>query len=102
MHRPHVVILGAGASVAAFPDGDGNGKKLPVINNLIEILGINELLEKYSIDAAGKDFEELYSDLVVEGKENEAIKEIDRQVREYFGSLSLPDRPTLYDQLILS
>ena len=25
--RPHVVILGAGASLAAFPDGDRNGRR---------------------------------------------------------------------------
>ena len=28
----HIVILGAGASVAAFPHGDVNGKKLPTMD----------------------------------------------------------------------
>ena len=28
--KPHVVILGAGASAAAFPNGDKNGNKLPL------------------------------------------------------------------------
>jgi hypothetical protein len=32
--RPHVVILGAGASVAAFPGGDRYGRLLPVMDNL--------------------------------------------------------------------
>ena len=102
MQRPHVVILGAGASLAAFPNGDGNRKKLPLINNLAEFLGINDLLERYSITSAGKDFEELYSDLVFEGKHDEAVIEIKHRVQEYFGSLSLPETPTLYDYLILS
>jgi hypothetical protein len=102
MQRPHVVILGAGASLAAFPNGDRYGKKLPLINNLSEILEIDDLLEKYSIDPGGKDFEELYSDLVSAGKQNEAIKEIDRRVQDYFVNLSLPEPPTLYDHLILS
>src|SRR2546426_1663325 len=102
MQRPHVVILGAGASLAAFPNGDGNGKKLPVINNLVEVLGINDLLERYSINSAGNDFEGFYSDLVSEDKQNEAVKEIERRVQEYFASLSLPETPTLYDHLILS
>jgi hypothetical protein len=31
--RSHVVILGAGASYAAFPDGDKNGRKLPLMWN---------------------------------------------------------------------
>ena len=28
----HIVILGAGASIAAFPDGDINGKRLPTMS----------------------------------------------------------------------
>jgi len=35
----HVVILGAGASVAAFPQGDAYGRKLPTMDGLIELLG---------------------------------------------------------------
>ena len=46
MGRPHVVILGAGASVAAFPDGDKNGRKLPVMNDLVEKLDLDSALEK--------------------------------------------------------
>lgn len=30
--RPHVVILGAGASCAAIPNGDKNGKKISAMN----------------------------------------------------------------------
>ncbi len=36
--RPHLVILGAGASVAACPNGDKWGTKLPVMFNVIETL----------------------------------------------------------------
>ena len=31
--RPHVVILGAGASRAACPQGDATGKLVPLISN---------------------------------------------------------------------
>lgn len=31
--RPHVVILGAGASCAAIPNGDKNGKKISAMNS---------------------------------------------------------------------
>jgi len=34
---PHVFILGAGASVAACPDGDRNGRRLPVMANFVEV-----------------------------------------------------------------
>ena len=36
---PHVVVIGAGASVAALPNGDSSGKTLPVIDNLVEVVG---------------------------------------------------------------
>jgi hypothetical protein len=38
---PHVVLLGAGASLAAFPNGDANGNKLPLMNDLIATVGIS-------------------------------------------------------------
>ncbi len=38
--RPHVVILGAGASLAAFPNGDANGISLPLMYNFIKKLGL--------------------------------------------------------------
>ena len=49
MRNPHVVILGAGASYAAFPNGDRNGKKLPLMNNFVETLGIEKLIERSGI-----------------------------------------------------
>jgi len=36
---PHVVILGAGASKAAFPDGDKNRNPLPLLDDLPNIVG---------------------------------------------------------------
>jgi len=38
--RPHIVILDAGASLAALPHGDRNGRKLPVMDNFMETLGL--------------------------------------------------------------
>ena len=42
--RRHIVILGAGASVAAFPDGDANGKRLPTMANFVEMLSLESIL----------------------------------------------------------
>ncbi len=36
--RLHVVLLGAGASLAAFPNGDRLGRTLPLMKNLVEVL----------------------------------------------------------------
>ena len=61
--RPHVVILGAGASLQALPDGDKYGKVLPLMNNFVEVLELKNLLEAYGVDFHGKNFEELYSSI---------------------------------------
>ena len=42
----HIVILGAWASVQAFPKGDANGKGLPTMDNLIEMLGLEPVSRK--------------------------------------------------------
>jgi hypothetical protein len=39
VQRPHVVILGAGASVASCPAGDKNGRRLPTMDNFVNLLG---------------------------------------------------------------
>ncbi|MBU4399752.1 MAG: hypothetical protein KKE86_10510, partial [Planctomycetes bacterium] len=41
---PHVVILGAGASLAACPNGDALGRQLPLMANLVEILDLKDLI----------------------------------------------------------
>lgn len=44
--RPHVVLLGAGAGVAAIPNGDKNGMKTSVMKGFIEKLGMKELYRR--------------------------------------------------------
>ncbi|KAF5065048.1 hypothetical protein DSECCO2_278030 [anaerobic digester metagenome] len=39
-NKPHVVILGAGASCAAIPDGDRKGKRISAMSGFIEKLGL--------------------------------------------------------------
>ena len=60
---PHVVILGAGSSLAAFPDGDRNGLQLPLMHNLIKVVGLEQILERHGIDADIANFEEFYDEL---------------------------------------
>lgn len=38
--RPHLLILGAGASIAAIPNGDKNGKQTSVMWGFIDKLGM--------------------------------------------------------------
>lgn len=99
---PHVFMLGAGASRAACPDGDKNGKKIPLMNDLIEIVGIQQLLNKSGMQITNKDFEAVYSELSSGGHHTDLLKEIEKKVSDYFSSLELPDGPTIYDHLVLS
>ena len=102
INRPHVVILGAGASLAAFPNGDKNGRKLPLMWNIVEVVGLKPMLDEAAITENLDDFEKLYSNLVVAGGNEVVIAKIDFAIFEYFASLELPDEPTLYDHLVLS
>ena len=56
MGRPHVVILGAGASLATFPNGDKSGKKLPLMMDFIDIMGLSSILDRYRIDYKNRNF----------------------------------------------
>ena len=100
--RPHVVLLGAGASRAAFPDGDRNGVKLPLMCDLVEMLGLDKIFERSGIDYAGRNFEVVYGDLCKQPELNQAREKVEERIRDYFGSMELPDPPTIYDHLVLS
>lgn len=98
---PHVVILGAGASLAAFPSGDLAGRSLPLMANMAGLLGLSNLLKKHGLDPE-ENFESLYSRLHEDDPSSDLICQIEQQVCEYFSRLRLPDYPTLYDLLLLS
>lgn len=100
-HSPHVLVLGAGASFAAFPNGDQNGLKLPLMKNLVEVLGLEPLIAKHGLKYDSESFEATYDALVYSGKYGELVSEIDEAVENYFKQMSLPDEANLYDYLVL-
>lgn len=97
---PHVIILGAGASKACCPNGDRFGKHLPVMADLVDTVGLREILERNGAEIENN-FEDIYSRIHSSGDQN-TLDELDKKIREYFGGLRLPETPTLYDYLILS
>jgi len=102
MGAPHVVLLGAGASRAAFPIGDAHGKKLPLMADFVDIVPVDDIFRRAGINCAGRNFEELYAELCTRIEFASIRAELERVVCGYFTSLSLPPEPTLYDHLILS
>ncbi len=99
-HSPHVFILGAGASRACCPSGDRNGRKLPLMNDLVTCLGIDPLVQSLGFDP-DVNFETLFSDLYRKG-ETEQIKKLEEATRVYFSALRIPESPTIYDFLLLT
>lgn len=100
--RPHIVILGAGASVAAFPDGDANGAKLPTMFNFIEMLKLGPALKSAGVNNVNRNFEEVYDELYGNDPESPILKEIGKTIYDYFDKLTIPTSPTLYDHLLMS
>jgi hypothetical protein len=101
--RPHVLLLGAGASRAACPRGDANGRAVPLMRDLVEVLGLGPLLQEAGVSGAGTDdFESVYSQLAAKGPPAGLLAEIEQQIAAYFRDLRLPDHATLYDRLLLS
>jgi hypothetical protein len=100
MPRPHVVVLGAGASRATCLAGDKNGKVLPLMLDFTKALGLESVLNTWGIDP-NQNFENIFSDLFERG-ETRKLEEIQTHVEEYFEQLELPDHATVYDHLVLS
>jgi hypothetical protein len=102
VERPHLVIPGAGATMAAFPNGDKNGRKLPLMRNIVEVCGIQRILNRHGIVYSSDNFEAFFSQLVTHGRHPHAVREIEQAIFDYFGAMELPAEPTLYDHLVLS
>jgi hypothetical protein len=75
---------------------------LPVMNDLIEALGLGRELEKAKIDYEGRNFEEVYSSIVGNPQYRTLQERLESSIADYFKSLRLPEEPTIYDYLVLS
>ncbi|HIS35073.1 TPA: hypothetical protein IAC10_00380 [Candidatus Scatousia excrementigallinarum] len=104
--RPHVVILGAGASCAAIPNGDKAGRKISAMNGFIEKLGLSELLSRVKLMTKSDNLEEIYMELDERSnceKDCENVKlELEQCIFSYMSGYKIPDGPTIYDYLVLS
>jgi len=99
---PHVVILGAGASKAAFLNGDAEGRKIPLMNELVDCLELSSIFKEHNIECNNHNFEDVYSDLVTSNKKPALVQYLNQIIYDYFSEMKMPDTPTLYDYLLLS
>ena len=100
--RAHTVILGAGATMAAIPNGDRNGKKSSVMNGLIEKLNLSDIFSSVQINTQSDNLEDIYSELALRPECEDILCQLEKRIYDYFVSLELPDAPTIYDFLVLS
>jgi hypothetical protein len=99
----HIVILGAGASLAStLRNPDPSGRKLPLMGNFVEVVGLEDIVEKLPNGLKHNNFEQLFSTLYQINPSSDEVKAIEERVFHYFKSLKLPDTPTIYDYLVLS
>jgi len=99
----HVVILGAGASIASsLRNPEINGKQLPSMDNFIDVVGLVDIVNTLPEEFRAKNFEKLYSKLLKTNSQSNEILEIETRVYNYFRDMKLPDEPTIYDYLVLS
>jgi hypothetical protein len=100
--RPHVVLLGAGASVAAIPNGDKNGKKISAMNGFIKKLGLEQVISNIHLNTASDNLEDIYMEMYERDDCKVQRTQLEDAIEKYFCEFELPDKPTIYDFLILS
>ena len=104
--RPHVVLLGAGASCAALPKGDKYGKKISAMNGFLDTLGLSEIIRKIELQTESDNLEDIYMELDERSSIDKecaiAKDELEKRIYDYMSDYTLPDSPTVYDFLLLS
>ena len=99
----HLVILGAGASIASsYRNPEANGLKLPSMNDLPKVIDMSNILSQLPHEILCDNFEELYGNIYEWDSNSKYLREINDRIYAYFSSLELPQEPTIYDYLIMS
>lgn len=106
LERPSVVLLGAGATMAAIPSGDKNGLRSSCMDHFLDNLHVNSTIQNLKLHTTSTNLEDIYSEIVDRQKESnhfrKAKADLERQIRNYFSQMKIPDEPTIYDYLLLS
>lgn len=100
--RPHVVLLGAGASVATILKGDKNGKKISAMKGFIDTLGMQDIISGINLSTDSDNLEDIYMEMYERDDCTKQRELLEEAIEKYFSEFVLPDEPTVYDYLILS
>lgn len=103
MEQPHLVILGAGATMAAIPHGDNNGKESAVMKGFLKKIDKENLIKDIPLDCHSDNLEDIYSELYEKTKYKGVVRDIEEAIQNYFKDMVLPqDKLTIYDYLVVS
>ncbi len=98
----HLVILGAGATCAAYPYGDNNGKPIPGMNGFMEKTGlVDEFPEDRDEIETTPNLESLFSKWHENPEKKALCDKLERTIQRYFSELE-PIGMNLYVKLLLS
>lgn len=96
----HLVILGAGSTIATIPNGDKNGEESYTLANLLKDKTFTSFLEKVQRNFSTNDVEDLCKQLYKEDRP--LYYEFESLVRKKYARLELPEEFTILDRLVLS
>jgi len=98
----HLVILGAGASRALSDkhNGDKNGIELPLMNELVSKVGLEDLILEAGFKGKTDDFEAVYTKIAVSASKD-LLDRLNNKIAEYFKNIEIPDDVTNYDLLLV-
>ena len=99
--RPHLVVLGAGASYAMTPHGEKHARRLPLMKDLSDALELRNLLDRDMYLKSKLDFESFFEELTQQDYPD-LVSEIENRTDRFFDSFTIADCVTMYDRLVLS
>ena len=98
----HLVILGAGATCAAYPYGDNNGKSIPGMDGFMEKTGLIDEFPKVRGEIeAHHNLEDLYSEWHDNPEKKDLCDKLGETIYRYLSELE-PIGMNLYVKLLLS
>lgn len=72
------------------------------MDGFLEALEMTEIVEGIGLGTKSKNLEDIYSELHDRNDCEDVRLLLDARIREYFLALEIPDRPTIYDMLLLA
>ena len=88
--------------MAAIINGDKNGKKISAMKGFIEELGMESIISNIDLETTSDNLEDIYMEMYERDDCEGQRRQLEDAIEKYFCDFELPDKPTIYDLLVLS